>query len=227
MLEKAFSNAYKVFTRNLASLQDTSDFKSLEWNHLVWLLGKTCEEYRDERVIFEATMKWIGHDNRRRREYVSECLQKVVRLSKLSPRYLVQNVYSHAMLSNESIYSTLIMNALVPKFNHQCSTREFYNEIKIAGIHNATPCCGIYKVRNFCKYQLETCYAIGPVNKDGTTQSIWRRSTSDMYEIRIHKIFAKTTILQCTSNGSIDGPPLGVTTWINNDQTIHLTLSLV
>jgi kelch-like protein 10 len=90
---------------------------------------------KNEEVVWDCVLRWINHDKENRKVYIVELMKKV-RLGRLHPKFVLENVKDHPYVSGNDECSVIIIEAL--RYLHDLET-VMEKELNIMNLEFARP----------------------------------------------------------------------------------------
>ena len=109
-----FSSSFQVVLekfiwKNFMDICREEEFLSLSVERLARILSSDLLRVKSEEIVFEAILRWIGHDRVNREQYLTQLVQEV-RLGVLCPSYLTGRVLSEELIQRNSTCMNLVEN---------------------------------------------------------------------------------------------------------------------
>ncbi|CAH2299992.1 kelch 10 [Pelobates cultripes] len=109
---KLHQEAYMYILHNFEEMVKVSEeFLELSVEELIDIIDKDELNIKQEDVVFDAILKWIGRDSSRRSHYMSLLLPKV-RLALMPSNYFMNNVKTNDYVKDNEDCKPIIINAL-------------------------------------------------------------------------------------------------------------------
>lgn len=155
------SAADKYICQEFRLVANCEEFLSLDHKQVIEVITRDELNVPSEEPVFEACMRWIKYDEKRRKLELPEILSKV-RLPLLAPRYLVDRVATEELIRS----------------SHQC--RDMLDEAKDCHLMpERRALVQGYKVRPRSDIICGTIYAVGGLTTNGDSVS-----TVEMYDVQ-------------------------------------------
>ncbi|XP_043088202.1 kelch-like protein 10 [Puntigrus tetrazona] len=91
--------------------QVSEEFMELPLGHLTEMIAQDELNVKQEEVVFEAIIRWIGHAPENRRKHIDVLLSKV-RMGLMSPDYFMTDVRNNALVLESEACSEIVINAM-------------------------------------------------------------------------------------------------------------------
>ncbi|NWS78106.1 KLH10 protein, partial [Crotophaga sulcirostris] len=104
----------------------STEFLELPINKLIHIIEKDELNVKEERVVFEAILKWIGHNPQERKQHITDLLGKV-RLALMQMEYFISNVKTHDYVKDNKDCRELIIETQMEMYNLNMRTPFGYN----------------------------------------------------------------------------------------------------
>nr|WEX30170.1 Kelch-like protein 10a-B [Carassius auratus] len=92
-------------------LQVSEEFIELPLEHLEEMIAQDELNVKQEEMVFEAIVRWIGHAPGNRRKHIAVLLSKV-RMGLMSPDYFMTDVRNNALVLDSEACSDIVINAM-------------------------------------------------------------------------------------------------------------------
>uniref|UniRef100_A0A671M840 Kelch-like protein 10 n=1 Tax=Sinocyclocheilus anshuiensis TaxID=1608454 RepID=A0A671M840_9TELE len=92
-------------------LQVSEEFLELPLGHLEAMIAQDELNVKQEEMVFEAIVRWIGHAPENRRKHIAVLLSKV-RMGLMSPDYFMTDVRNNALVLESEACSDIVINAM-------------------------------------------------------------------------------------------------------------------
>ncbi|KAK7919280.1 hypothetical protein WMY93_010564 [Mugilogobius chulae] len=120
--KKVFSFILKQFEEVVAN---SSEFFSLSMEDLCLIIEDDQLNVKDERIVFEVVISWIGHAPQERYQYLVLLLQKI-RLALIHPDYFIQCVQSNMLLQNNRACKAVIRRTIQLMLDARTTSTNIY-----------------------------------------------------------------------------------------------------